>query len=78
MEEKIKELFVICLEDESVDKDSITTDSNLMEIGMNSFVFIKLVVALETEYGIEFSDEELDYNKFATVRDIMDYIESKK
>jgi acyl carrier protein len=44
-------------------------------MGYNSLNFIELVVKSEVEFEIEFNDDDLDYHKFNTVKDFVDYIE---
>ncbi len=57
--------------------DNIRLDETLAAFGLNSVEFVKLVVKLEKEFGFEFDNEHLDFAKFSTIRDIVDYIESK-
>jgi len=40
-------------------------------------LFVKIAVALETEFDIEFKDEDLDIKRFKTVGDIVCYVEDK-
>ena len=49
----------------------------LTSLGINSLLFIKLVVAIEDEFDIEFDDDDLDAGKLKTVEDFMDYIEAR-
>lgn len=49
-------------------------NDNLKQLGMNSISFIKLVVTLESEFGLEFDDEDLDYNKFTSLNILCEYI----
>lgn len=57
--------------------DNIRVDETLAAFGLNSVEFVKLVVMLENEFGFEFDNEHLDFAKFSTIRDIVDYVESK-
>ena len=52
-------------------------EKNLGDLGINSLNFVKLVVAFEEEFEIEFDGEELNYNGFRTLADIVSLIESK-
>jgi acyl carrier protein len=54
----------------------IQYDSNLGDI-LDSITFIKIVVALEGEFGFEFDDEMLLITKFPTVKSMIEYVESK-
>ena len=51
-------------------------NDDLTQLGMNSISFIKMVVALESEFGFEFEDEALDYNKFTSLNILCDYIKN--
>lgn len=55
----------------------VNADDKIMETGINSIIFIKIIVGLETEFGIEFGDESLDISKFVIIRDLAKYIESQ-
>lgn len=57
--------------------DEITDHSKISDLGINSISFIKFVVALESEFDIEFEDDSLDFNGFETIRDIANYVEKK-
>ena len=59
------------------DFSHITSDIDLKNIGINSISFIKIVVSIETEFGIEFEDEDLDYNKFPNIKSLVNYVEDK-
>ena len=52
-------------------------NDDLSKLGMNSISFIKMVVALEGEFNFEFEDEALDYNKFASLNSLCDYVEEQ-
>lgn len=55
---------------------SLSPDTNISQIGINSITFIKLIVALEKEFAIEFEEFYLDYSKFPDIGSISLYIES--
>jgi acyl carrier protein len=57
--------------------DKIGLNDSLVELGLNSVEFIKLIVIIEKEFEFEFDDDRLDYNKFSTLRDLVEYIESR-
>ncbi|KAF6582687.1 MULTISPECIES: phosphopantetheine-binding protein [Paenibacillus] len=73
---KVIKLITDNLETENVKKNVINED-DLSQMGINSIVFIQLVVALENEFGIEFEVEALDYKKFTSLDLICSYIEQK-
>ncbi|EPR10462.1 acyl carrier protein [Ruminiclostridium papyrosolvens] len=58
---------------------NITDDSKfddfLANVGITSMTFIKLLVEIETEFGIEFETGYLDIKKFESIRTIISYIE---
>ncbi|MGD2089805.1 MAG: phosphopantetheine-binding protein [Candidatus Aminicenantes bacterium] len=71
VEEKVIELIMT----QNEDLEKIDSQSNLIDMGYNSLNFIELVVKSEVEFEIEFNDDDLDYHKFNTVKDFVDYIE---
>ncbi len=50
-------------------------DTKFESIGLNSIMFIRVVVALEEKFDIEFEDEYLDYEMYNTVTDFCAYVE---
>ena len=54
----------------------LTLDSNLRDLGIDSLDVVDLIMDLEEELGIEFSDEELMY--IHTMKDVCDLIDKKK
>lgn len=70
--EKVKEIII---ETVNIDADSITLDAKLGDdLGIDSLDAMELNMALEEAYGISIPDEEVA--KFATVRDIVTYIDN--
>lgn len=57
--------------------NEINDESDLTSLGINSVSFIKLTVRIEEEFGFEFEDEYLDYNKFKTIKDLILYVADK-
>lgn len=55
----------------------ITIDTSFDSIGLDSLVFIKLVVALEDEHDFEFDDEKLLMEEFPSVKSMLEYVETK-
>jgi acyl carrier protein len=49
-------------------KESIDYDQSLIDIGMESIIFVRIIVALEMKYGVEFPDEELFMLRMDTIR----------
>ncbi len=57
--------------------NNISIDTDFVSIGIDSITFIKIVVALESEFDFEFDDEMLLITKFSTLKSMIDYVESK-
>lgn len=56
---------------------SIDTSRNFRELGINSIAFIRLIVLTEETFDIEFEDDYLDYAKYNTVQEFLEYLEQK-
>jgi len=57
--------------------ENISLDTNFQNVDLDSITFIKVVVALESEFDFEFDDEMLLITKFPTVMSMVKYVESK-
>ena len=72
MFEKLKELLVDELQ---IDEKDITLEAELSnDLNINSIDLADLVMMCEDKFGIEISDT--DSNRFITVGDVVDYLES--
>ena len=72
MFEKLKQLLV---DELSIDENDITLEAELSgDLGINSIELADLVMLCEDKFGIEFNDE--DIQKFVTVGDVVNYLES--
>jgi acyl carrier protein len=60
-----------------VSVDEITPESKLNMLGFNSILFIKLILAIESEFDFEFEDEDLDYSRFKDIGSLLEFIEKK-
>ena len=69
------EKFIAMLK-EKVNGKEVTLDSNLKDLGIDSLDLVEIVLQAEDEFGINFSDEEL--NSFKTVKDVCTVLDSKK
>lgn len=72
MFEKLKELLV---EELQIDEKDITLEAELSnDLNINSIELADLVLMCEEKFGIEIAEE--DSNKFITVGDVVNYLES--
>lgn len=55
----------------------LSTEDELSYIGVNSITFIKVIVAIENDFGFEFDDDKLSHKSFTNVKSIIEYVESK-
>ena len=63
--------------DEDIDVESITPESELInDIGMSSVTLLYMAVALEDNFGLDFTNANL--NDFVTVGFVIDAIEEKR
>ena len=59
------------------DAEEITLDKHLVkDLDIDSFGLMELVMAFESEFGVEIPDRDL--RLFTTVGDIVNYLEQKK
>ncbi|ASQ49252.1 MAG: acyl carrier protein [Leptotrichia sp.] len=73
MLDKIKSIVA---EQLGVDEDQVTEDASFVDdLGADSLDTVELIMAFEEEFDIEIPDE--DAQKIKTVKDVMEYIESK-
>lgn len=71
--EKVKALIVEQLD---VDEDIVSMDTDIMkDLEADSLDAVEVILGVEEEFDIEIPDE--DAEEFATVRDIVEYVESK-
>ena len=71
--EKVREIVA---EQLGISEDEIKLETNFVDdLGADSLDTVELIMAFEEEFDIEIPDE--DAQKIKTVKDIMDYIESK-
>ena len=73
VEEKVKQIIV---EQLGVDEGQVdSTASFVDDLGADSLDIVELVMAFEEAFNLDIPDE--DAEKIATVKDAVDYIESK-
>lgn len=73
MLERLKEIILNYTE---ADAQSITCDTAIRDLGLNSYDFINVIAACEEEFGIEIPDR--DIGGMETVGDVLEYIETSK
>lgn len=74
MFEEFKKLLV---EQMNLNPDDIAESAELVnDLGINSLELADLVFTCEEKFGIEIDEE--DFQKFVTVGDVVNYLESKK
>lgn len=72
IQNKVKKIVAEQLE---VDIDSLKVETTFEEIDADSLDIVELVMALEEEFDLEISDQEIENIK--SVGDVISYIESK-
>ena len=70
----IKEKVYGLLKEIIVNTEKIGSDDQLIKYGMDSIKFIKLFVSIETEFDIEFDDDDLGNTDGTTVNSLVEYI----
>ena len=74
MLEKIKSIVADQL---GVDEDQVTEDASFIDdLGADSLDTVELIMAFEEEFDVEIPNE--DAQKIKTVKDVIEYIESKQ
>lgn len=53
-------------------------DRDLLEMGIDSIVFLRLIISLEQKLDVDFMNGELDFNNFNTVRKLIAFIDKQK
>ena len=62
----------------NINKLHVTQDDlskNLSELGVDSMLFIEIVIALEEEFDCEIPDSKLILHEIKTIRDIIDILQ---
>jgi len=57
--------------------DQISNTDDLTTLGMNSISVIKVIVAIESEYGFEFADEDLNVDNFRAINNLVSYVKAR-
>jgi len=72
-EKKIRELIFENIEI-TVPVEQISSQDDLFQFGMDSISSIKLIVAIESVFDFEFSDEDLNMDNIKTIDSIAEYL----
>ena len=74
--QKLKEIFRTALPDKADIMESVNLDSDLRtQVGLNSIGMICMVIMIEETFSVQFDD--VGFNDFVTVKDVVDYIRSR-
>ena len=74
--QKLKEIFRTALPDKADIMESVDLDSDLRtQVGLNSIGMICMVIMIEETFSVQFDD--VGFNDFVTVKDVVDYIRSR-
>lgn len=74
IQNKVLDIIIQNLADQA--SSCVSIDSDFSEV--DSITFIKIVVALESEFDFEFDDEMLLITNFPTVKSMVEYVMSKE
>ncbi|MGE5632414.1 MAG: phosphopantetheine-binding protein [Caulobacteraceae bacterium] len=72
---KVKEILLSNIEtDDKADIIRIDDNTDLSQIGISSIDYIKVLVEIEDEFGIEFNDDALNGEYFKTLGELVKYV----
>lgn len=72
--EKVLDILNNTIKEDSFTNEQLNDD--LTKYGMNSITFIRAIVALEDEFGIEFPDDYLVFERLNTINKIIEALKS--
>lgn len=76
IEEKLRSILRKFVNNEAY-LDNLNSEINLDGLGINSISFIKIIVQIESEFDIEFDENDLNSQRFETLSDIVLYVENR-
>ena len=77
IKEKLAEVIKMVMGDRFPNSTVLEENANLVnDLGLNSVGVLYIVIAIEEFFGIEF--ENVGFSDFATIGDVIDYIENKQ
>ena len=72
-EEIFEKVKTVIVEQLGIDEASVRMDSSFLDdLGADSLDIVEFIMALEEEFGIEITDEDVE--KIVTVKDVVEYI----
>lgn len=78
MQKKIVESSLISLYKKYIGNieiiNTLTLESVLIDLAINSVDYIKIIIDIENEFNIEFDDNDLTPGTFQTIGNMVDYI----
>lgn len=77
IKEKLTEIMIMAMPDAADSIRNCTEQSNLnTDLGLNSVGILFIIIAIEEFFSITF--DNVNFGDFATVGDVLDYIEKKQ
>ena len=73
--EKLNEIFQLTLKGDKKGCDFSENANLITDLGLNSVGMLYMVIAIEEYFDLRFDD--VSFGDFATIKDVMDYIEKK-
>lgn len=74
---KIKEIIIKNIPKLKTNMDQMDDNMDLFALGMDSLSSIKIVVQIELEFDIEFSDEDLNFETLHTINNLCQYVQKR-
>lgn len=78
--EEIKEIIKKIVKENTNDNYELTEEdftADLKMMQLNSIQFIKIIVEIENKFDFEFEDDALDIQNYATLNDLVKFINKK-
>lgn len=76
IENKVREIVIENVGDE-LENENFGVEDDFSELGINSVSFLKVVVAIETEFDFEFEDDDLNISNFKNLKSLANYVNTK-
>ncbi len=78
LEQTLKELIVERLFLTDYTPEDIETEKELSEYGIDSFLLLELIVALEETFGVKFEQSDIKADVLKSVKTLADLVRSKQ